>query len=75
MNSHVASRGVTINFGFPAGGSCFNCPNKIFPRLLVFFISGHLISQFAKVILFWSFYCYNFYHADFHRKLFNQAFR
>ena len=31
MNFHVASRGVTFNFGFPAGGggSCVNCSNKI----------------------------------------------
>ena len=39
MHFHVASRGVAINFGFPAGGSCFNCPYKIikiFPRLLSF---------------------------------------
>ena len=32
--------GVDINFGFPAGGSCFNCPYKIikfFPCSLVFY--------------------------------------
>ena len=41
MNFHVASRGVTLNFGFPAGGggggSCLNCSNKIiknFPHSL-----------------------------------------
>ena len=81
MHLHMASRGVAINFGFPAGGSCFNCPYKIinfFPRSLGFYkiklLSGHLISQFSKDILFWWFYCYNFYHANFNRKLINQAF-
>ena len=31
MKFHVASRGVAINFDFPAGGggSCLNCSNKI----------------------------------------------
>ena len=34
MNFHVAivgggGGGVTINFDFPAGGSCLNCSNKI----------------------------------------------
>ena len=29
MNFHMASRGVTIKFDFPAGGSCLNCSNKI----------------------------------------------
>ena len=40
MHFHVASRGVAINFGFPAGGSCFNCPCKIIkiiPRSLGFY--------------------------------------
>ena len=82
MHFHVARRGVAINFGFPAGVSCFNCPYKIIknsPPSLSFYklnyLLGHLISQFSKVILFWWFYCYNFYHANFDRKLINQAFR
>ena len=40
MHFHVARRGVAINFGFPAGVSCFNCPYKIikiFPRSLGFY--------------------------------------
>ena len=43
VNFHVTSRGVTINFDFPAGGgggSCLNCYNKIiknFPRSLSFY--------------------------------------
>ena len=40
VHFYVASRGVAINFGFPAGGSCFNCPFKIikiFPRSLGFY--------------------------------------
>ena len=87
MHFHVASRGLAINFGFPAGGGgvCFNCPNKIiknFPRSLSslgFYkfnsYQATLISQFPKFIWFWWFYCYNFDHADFDRKLINQAFR
>ena len=40
MNFHVASRGVTFNFGFRAGGPCLNCSNKIIlknPRSLDFY--------------------------------------
>ena len=40
MHFHVGGRGVAINFGFPAGVSCFNYPNKtikIFPPLLGFY--------------------------------------
>ena len=30
VNFHVSrGGGVTINFDFPAGGSCLNCSNKI----------------------------------------------
>ena len=33
VNFHVASRGVAINFDFPAGvGSCLNCSNKIIKK-------------------------------------------
>ena len=40
MHFNVARRGVAINFCFPAGGSCFNCPYNIiknFPRSHVFY--------------------------------------
>ena len=35
MNFHVASRGggVTINFDFPAGGSCLNCSDRIMKKI------------------------------------------
>ena len=87
MILHVASReGVTINFDFPAGGggSCLNCYNKIICVLLINLLylvrQGIKFHSFyfcnAKVILFWCFYLYNCYiHADFDRKLINQAFR
>ena len=74
MNSHVASRGSPLTWAFQQAGHALIVPIKFF-LACSFFISGHLISQFAKVILFWSFYCYNFYHDDIHRTLFNQAFR
>ena len=72
-------------------GSCLNCFNKIIKKnsslaslarvysLISYIKLGRPInfSAFifasAKVILFWCFYCYN--HADFDRKLINQAFR
>ena len=41
MHFHVARMEFAINFGFPAGVSCFNCPYKIikiFPRLLSFYL-------------------------------------
>ena len=38
-------------------------------------INEALVSHFAKVTLIWWFYFYNFYHADFDRKLINQALR
>ena len=42
MNFNEASRGVTINFDFPAGGggSCFNCSNKI--------ILKNFLARFAR---------------------------
>ena len=89
MNFHVANRGVNFNFGFPAGGSCLNCSNKImknFPRSLhslefyklklfkYIYLRRPLnftvfISPSVEVVLFWWFYCCNFYHADYDRKL------
>ena len=61
----LASQQVVQSFKFFHAGSVF----------IIKLLSGHLISQFSKVILFWWFYCYNFYHANFDRKLINQAFR
>ena len=70
--------------GGGGGWSCLNCSNKIikksldFYRLkLLYFYKGRPLNFavfiFArlsvKVILFWWFYCYNFYHADFDRKM------
>ena len=46
MNFHVASRGVAINFDFPAGGSCLNCSHKIITK----------ISSLARVLLINLFY-------------------
>ena len=43
MNFHVASRGVAINFGFPAGGSCLNCSDKI--------IIKNFLASLAHVLL------------------------
>ena len=76
LKGHVASRvGVAINLGFPAWGSCFNCSNKIIQKLFLtrfarsdfnqstYFFSLHKLSWFAV------FFCYNFYHADFDRKI------
>ena len=59
MHFHVASRGVAINFGFPAGGSCFNCPYKIIkicPRSLGFYklnsYQATLFLSFQKLFCF-----------------------
>ena len=59
MHFHVASRGVAINFGFPAGGSCCNCPYKIiknFPCSLGFYkLNSHqanLFLSFQKLFCF-----------------------
>ena len=71
MNIYVASRESPLTLASQQGLSCFNRTNKIIKknsrslRSLVFFFiiklsSGHLISQFTKVILISWFYCYNF---------------
>ena len=93
MNFNLASRGwrVTINFDFPAGGSCLNHFNKIikiifslpllarvlFIILLYFRYSGPYISQlFLQAQIFILFGCfYSYNHADFDRRLNNKAFR
>ena len=86
MNCHVASRASPLILASrqAVSLSCFNEIIEQFPcslRTLVFLqlklLSDHIISLFAKTILFFfllSFYSYNFYFADFARKLTNQAF-
>ena len=76
MKFHVASRGVTIKFGFPAGWfmliaslARFYKKNKLLylvrqaTKLLIYFI----FASAKGIVLLWWLYCYNF--TDFDRKL------
>ena len=79
MNFHVVSIkkiivGSPLTLASQQGVACFNCSNKIiknFPRSLrslgfykLNSSQGHLISQFAKVIMFWWLQPYSFYDKN-----------